>query len=207
MAQQAHDDKLDALLAAAARVFAKRGFHQTSMRDLARESGVSLSGLYYYVKSKDELLFLIQDRNFAAVLATMQEATAGIENPIERLARFIDNHLEYFASHMPEMKVLSHESGALSGDFLSRVNAKKQQYTRALMDILAEVEHTNGPAHVNRRIATYTLFGMMNWIYNWYDPLGDLSVEVLSQSMCRLFLGGYVGLPVSDAVLPHLTAG
>jgi AcrR family transcriptional regulator len=205
--QLAHDEKLDALLAAAARVFAKRGYHETSMRDLARESGVSLSGLYYYVKSKDELLFLIQDRSFAAVLASMQEAIAGIENPVERLAYFIDNHLDYFASHMAEMKVLSHESGALSGDFLSRVNAKKQQYTRALMDILADVERTHGPAHVNRRIATYTLFGMMNWIYNWYDPLGDLSVEVLSQSMCRLFLGGYVGMPVSDAVLPHLTAG
>jgi AcrR family transcriptional regulator len=205
--QQAHDEKLDALLGAAARVFAKRGYHETSMRDLARESGVSLSGLYYYVKRKDELLFLIQDRSFAAVLATMREATAGIENPVERLARFIDNHLDYFASHMAEMKVLSHEAGALPGEFRSRVNAKKDQYTRALMDILAEVERSNGPAHVNRRIATYTLFGMMNWIYNWYDPLGDLSVEVLSQSTCRLFLGGYVGMPVSDAVLPHLTAG
>ncbi len=205
--QPAHDEKLDALLAAAARVFAKRGYHETSMRDLARESGVSLSGLYYYVKSKDELLFLIQDRSFAAVLAGMHEALDGVENPVERLARFIDNHLDYFASHMAEMKVLSHEALALSGDFLARVNAKKQEYTRTLMDILAEVERAQGPAHINRRIATYTLFGMMNWIYNWYDPLGDLSVEVLSQSMCRLFLGGYVGLPVSDAVLPHLTAG
>ncbi|HEU5173161.1 MAG TPA: TetR/AcrR family transcriptional regulator [Gemmatimonadaceae bacterium] len=205
--QPAHDEKLDALLAAAARVFAKRGYHETSMRDLARESGVSLSGLYYYVKSKDELLFLIQDRSFAAVLAGMHEALEGVENPLERLARFIDNHLDYFASHMAEMKVLSHEALALSGDFLVRVNAKKQEYTRTLMDILAEVERVQGPAHINRRIATYTLFGTMNWIYNWYDPLGDLSVEVLSQSMCRLFLGGYVGLPVSDAVLPHLTAG
>ncbi|MGQ0712916.1 MAG: TetR/AcrR family transcriptional regulator [Gemmatimonadaceae bacterium] len=205
--QQAHDDKLDALLAAAARVFAKRGYHETSMRDLARESGVSLSGLYYYVKSKEELLYLIQERNFAAVLDGMRESTAGVDDPVNRLARFIDNHLDYFASHMAEMKVLSHEAGALTGSFLARVSAQKQEYTRALMDILADVERTQGPAHVNRRIATYTLFGMMNWIYNWYDPLGDLSVEVLSQSMCRLFLGGYVGLPVSEALLPHLTAG
>src|SRR5688572_33344591 len=114
------------------------------MRDLARESGVSLSGLYYYVKSKDELLFLIQDRSFAAVLSSMEEAVAGVENPVERLARFIDNHLDYFASHMAEMKVLSHESGALSGEFLSQVNAKKREYTRVLMDILADVERTNG---------------------------------------------------------------
>ena len=205
--QQAHDEKLDALLAAAARVFAKRGYHETSMRDLARESGVSLSGLYYYVKSKEELLYLIQERSFAAVLEGMREALAGVEDPVARLARFIDNHLDYFASHMAEMKVLSHEAGALSGTFLTRVSTQKQEYTRALMDILAEVERTQGPAHVNRRIATYSLFGMMNWIYNWYDPLGDLSVEVLSQSTCRLFLGGYVGLPVAEAALPHLTTG
>lgn len=204
---QAHDEKLDALLAAAARVFAQRGYHQTSMRDLARESGVSLSGLYYYVDSKEELLFLIQDRSFAAVLEGMRSALEGVEAPVDRLARFIDSHLDYFASHMSEMKVLSHEAGALSGAFLARVNEKKHEYTRTLMDILADVERVQGPAHVNRRIATYALFGMMNWIYNWYDPLGDLSVEVLSQSVCRLFLGGYVGMPVPDAVLPHLTTG
>jgi AcrR family transcriptional regulator len=204
---QAHDEKLDALLGAAARVFARRGYHETSMRDLARESGVSLSGLYYYVDSKEELLFLIQDRSFAAVLAGMHEALDGVTTPVDRLARFVDNHLDYFASHMAEMKVLSHEAGALTGTYLARVNDKKHEYTRTLMDILADVERTQGPAHVNRRIATYALFGMMNWIYNWYDPLGDLGVEVLSQSVCRLFLGGYVGMPVPEASLPHLTTG
>ena len=83
----------------------------------------------------------------------------------------------------------------------------KRGYKRMLMDILADVERTHGPAHANRRVATYALFGMMNWIYNWYDPLGDLGVELLSQNMCRLFLGGYVGLPVSEQALPRASAG
>ena len=207
MASPTHDQKLDALLADAARVFAQHGYHRTSMRDLARETGVSLSGLYYYVRSKEELLFLIQERNFTAVLDGMRERLDGVTDPIERLTRFVDNHLDYFASHMAEMKVLSHEAGALEGDFLARVNDIKREYTRALMDILAEVERTHGPAHVNRRVATYTLFGMMNWIYNWYDPLGDVGVESLAQSTCRLFLGGYVGLPVSESSLPQTAAG
>jgi hypothetical protein len=108
---------------------------------------------------------------------------------------------------MAEMKVLSHEAGALSGDALHTVNEMKSEYTRSLMDILAGIEETYGPAHANRRVAAYSLFGMMNWIYNWYDPLGDLGVELLAQNVGRIFLGGYVGLPVADASLPHTSAG
>jgi TetR/AcrR family transcriptional regulator, cholesterol catabolism regulator len=203
MAGSAHDQKLDALLAAAAQVFAQRGYHETSMRDLAKATGVSLSGLYYYVSGKEELLYLIQSRNFEAVIAGMQEALEGVTDPVERLSRFVENHLDYFASHMAEMKVLSHEAVSLSGDFLEKVNEMKRGYTRVLMDILAELEEAHGPAHVNRRVATYSLFGSMNWIYTWYDPLGDVDVGLLGQSVCRLFLGGYLGLPVSDAALPR----
>jgi hypothetical protein len=105
------------------------------------------------------------------------------------------------------MKVLSHEAGALTGAPLHTVNDMKSEYTRALMDILAGIEETHGPAHANRRVAAYSLFGMMNWIYNWYDPNGDLGVELLAQNVGRIFLGGYVGLPVAVASLPRTRAG
>ena len=207
MATGSRDQKLDALLADAARVFAENGFHRTSMRDLAKATGVSLAGLYYYVESKDELLYLIQSRNFDAVLQSMRDRLEGVSDPIERLFLFIDNHLDYFVSHLAEMKVLSHEAGALVGDYLTRVNATKREYTRLLMDLLADVERAHGPAHANRRVAAYSLFGMMNWAYTWYDPLGDLGVELLSQNIGRIFLGGYVGLPVSASSIPHSSAG
>jgi AcrR family transcriptional regulator len=207
MGQAGYDEKLDALLTSAAKVFAERGYHQTSMRDLAQHSGVSLSGLYYYVKSKQELLFLIQDRNFTAVVAGLTEALQGVRDPLDRLSRFVENHLGYFATHMAEMKVLSHESGSLTGEYLHKVNATKHDYARRLMDILADLEKSHGPAHANRRVATYALFGMMNWIYNWYDPMGDIDVSLLAQNLTRLFLGGYVGASVSASSLPHATAG
>jgi AcrR family transcriptional regulator len=207
MATSAHDQKLDALLSDAARVFAELGYHRTSMRDLARASGASLSGLYYYVDSKEQLLYLIQSRNFDAVLGRLRQELEGVTDPLERLTRFINNHLDYFAAHMAEMKVLSHEAESLTGDYLARVNQTKREYTRLLMDILADVEESYGPAHLTRRVATYSLFGMMNWIYNWYDPLGDIDVQLLSQSMCRLFLGGFVGHPVAEQALPRTTAG
>jgi AcrR family transcriptional regulator len=207
MANQTRDQKLEGLLSSAAREFALRGYDRTSMRDLARASGVSLAGVYYYVQSKEELLFLIQSRNFEAVIAGMRDTLRGVTDPVERLPRFIDHHLDYFATHMAEMTVLSREADALEGEFLLRVNDMKRQYTRALMDVLAEIEKAHGPAHANRRVAPYSLFGMMNWIYTWYDPLGDVGVELLSQNICRLFLGGYVGLPVDEAALSRGGAG
>ena len=133
MAGPTRDQKLDTLLAAAAEVFAERGYHETSMRDLARSAGISLAGVYYYVQSKEELLFLIQSRNFEAVIAGMREALDGVTDPLERIARFIDNHLDYFATHMAEMKVLSHEAGALTGDATCCRTSTNQPHTRSGM--------------------------------------------------------------------------
>jgi len=63
-----YDERLDHLLARAAKVFAERGYHSTTMRDLAAASGMSLAGMYYYVKGKEELLSLIEERCFTRVL-------------------------------------------------------------------------------------------------------------------------------------------
>src|SRR5690242_17694228 len=121
-----YDERLDALLAAAARVFAERGYHSTSMRDLAAACGVSLAGIYYYVRGKEGLLALIQERCFSAVLGGAKAAVAREPDSIGRLEAFIRHHVTFFASHMAEMKVLSHEALALSGEARRRVNAIKR---------------------------------------------------------------------------------
>src|SRR5207245_1655747 len=71
-----YDERLDHLLARAAKVFAERGYHSTTMRDLAAASGMSLAGMYYYVKGKEELLSLIEERCFTRVLDGARRAIA-----------------------------------------------------------------------------------------------------------------------------------
>ncbi|PYS34813.1 MAG: hypothetical protein DMF75_05435, partial [Acidobacteria bacterium] len=111
-----HDQKLELILRTAARIFAEKSYHSTSMRDISRATGVSLAGLYHYCKSKAELLFLIQDHCFGRVLESLEQRTRGINDPFEKLRIFIDNHLSFFAANMAEMKVLSHEAQSLAGD-------------------------------------------------------------------------------------------
>lgn len=190
-----YDQKLEFILRTAARIFAEKGYHSTSIRDIARATGVSLAGLYYYCRSKEELLYLIQAHCFERVAARLAERLANVTAPVEKLRVFVENHLSFFAANMAEMKVLSHEAEALTGTFYERVADAKQNYTQLARGILAEVRaaHLEQKTQVDVTIATYALFGMMNWIYNWYDPHGKLDVTALVANILRLFLAGYVG--------------
>jgi AcrR family transcriptional regulator len=184
-----YDQRLDHLLTQAARVFAERGYHSTSMRDLAAASGMSLAGMYYYLKSKEDLLFLIQERCFTRVLEGARMTLMRTREPVERLQEFIRHHVTYFAAHMAEMKVLSHEASALTGEPRRRVKAIKRRYVDLLEGLLREA--VPGEPAGERSAAAYVLFGMMNWIYNWYDPAGPLDPERLADLITRVFVGGF----------------
>jgi AcrR family transcriptional regulator len=204
-----YDQKLELILRTAAQIFAEKGYHPTSMRDIARATGVSLAGLYYYCKSKEELLFFIQDHCFGRVAERLEERLRETTEPVEKLRIFIENHLSFFAANMAEMKVLSHEADALTGELYERVAVTKQQYTHLARGILAEVQVSAPPREpaLELTVATYALFGMMNWIYNWYDPRGKLDVTALVANVTRLFLSGFVGPAQVAEPLPAAPPG
>jgi TetR/AcrR family transcriptional regulator, cholesterol catabolism regulator len=188
-----YDQKLEFILRSAARIFAEKSYHSTSMRDISRATNVSLAGLYHYCKSKEELLFLIQDNCFGRVLERLEQRLQDVEDPIAKLGIFIENHLSFFAANMAEMKVLSHEAESLRGDLYTHVSTRKDNYTKLARKILSEVQQTgNSKEPIDLTVATYALFGMMNWIYNWYDPQGKLTVSDLADNVMKLFLNGFM---------------
>jgi len=185
------DRRREALLGVAAKVFAARGYHRTTMRDLSRASGMSLAGMYYYVRGKEDLLLEVQRGCFERVRQGAEVALAAAEGPEERLLAFIRHHVTFFARHMDEMKVLSHEAESLSGGARQDVRRLKRSYVDLCLALLADLDAHAGGERPNRLVAVYTLFGMMNWIYTWYDPAGPVGVEELAENIGRLFLNGY----------------
>src|SRR5258708_14189569 len=101
------DRRLARILGHATNVFCDKGYAAASMRDLSRASGVSLSGLYYYFESKEELLYLIQKDTFSTIVARLRERLEGVSDPVERIRCFILNHLDYFLANQKAMTVLS----------------------------------------------------------------------------------------------------
>jgi len=182
--------KLQLILRVSSQVFAERGFGATSIRDISRAAGVSLSGLYYYFESKQHLLYLIQSATFTFVLESLQARLTDVTDPAERLHLLVLNHIDYFLAHPNEMKVLSHEEDALDEPFREKVQAIKRRYYGLAREIFESLAAEGLAPGVNQRIAVLSLFGMMNWPYKWYKPGVDPDAEELTSAIVGIFLRG-----------------
>src|SRR5512142_1649510 len=167
--------RMEEILRHAADVFCEKGYEGASMRDLSRATKMSLAGLYYYFESKEKLLYLIQRHTFTTIREQLKQRLEDVQDPNQRIRVFIHNHLEYFLAHRKAMKVLSHESDALSGAYRDELRAIKRDYFRICVELVENVMLAAGveSSRPEARIAALSLFGMMNWIYTWYDPRLD----------------------------------
>lgn len=182
--------RLTDILKAAAEVIAERGFEGASVREVAARGGIGLSGIYYYFKSKDEMLFAIQRNTFSALIEGLREKLDGAANPQERLRIVVSNHLRYFFSHPQELKVCFHELDSLSGDYYQLVLRLRREYYDIVRSVMAQLgssdEHTVS-------LNTLFLFGSLNWTHMWYDPQeGDDSQRVVD-ALLALYTHGACG--------------
>lgn len=183
------DRRLGKILAHATEVFYEKGYAGASMRDLSRSSGMSLAGLYYYFESKEKLLYLIQKHTFTTIVERLRERLDAVPDPEERIRVFVLNHLEYFLANRKAMTVLSHEDDVLRNGFGAEVAALKREYYRICVALLDDFKRAKR-LEFSSRMAVLSLFGMMNWIYTWYNPRVDADAEELSREMGDIFLRG-----------------
>ena len=195
------DRRLAKILAHATEVFYEKGYEGASMRDLARSSGTSLSGLYYYFESKEKLLYLIQKHTFTTIVERLRDRLDDVTNPEERIRACILNHLEYFLANQKAMTVLSHEDDVLKNSFGADIAAIKREYYRICIGLLDDFKRENR-LQFSSRTAVLSLFGMMNWIYTWYNPRSDADAKELAREMGDIFLRG-----ISSAIQIKATRG
>jgi len=188
----ASSPQLGKILDHATEVFCDKGYEGASMRDIARATGMSLAGMYHYLGSKERLLYLIQKHTFSTILGRLRDQLEGISDPEQGIRVVILNHLEYFLEHQQAMKVLSHEDEALEGDYGREVAGIKREYYRICLDLLNRYRKEKG-LQFDSRIAVLSLFGMMNWIYTWYNRRQDGSASRMARDMGNIFFQGIGG--------------
>jgi TetR/AcrR family transcriptional regulator, cholesterol catabolism regulator len=183
------DRRLGHILDHATEVFCEKGYEGASMRDLSRATGMSLAGLYYYFESKERLLFLIQKHTFTTILEKLKALLENVTDPEQRIRLFILNHLQYFVSNQQGLKVLSHEDESLKNGLSSEIAGIKREYYRICLELMEDLRRKRG-LDFNTRTAVMSLFGMINWIYTWYNPRVDGNAAALAERMGNIFLTG-----------------
>ncbi len=185
------DSKLLHLLDSAARVFSEVGYDKASMRRIAAEAEVSLSGIYHYVASKEELLYWIQFHTFDSLLRGLETCLDDDDDPRARLEAAVRNHVGHFGENMEELKVCARELETLEGEAYNEVNDRRRSYFKAVHDIVKELQ-PEGEDRLDSWLATANLFGMLNWFYQWWDPeRSRVSLDDLAVQQTALFLDDY----------------
>ena len=162
------------------------------MSDVAAELKLSKGGLYHHFRSKDEILFYLMNHALDITEERVVKPLRNIADPEQRLRDLIRLHVSVVLSAEDrEITVMLHENHPLPPGLRKRINARKKNYVQLVENLIAEVQHQRGSVNaVSARAAAFALLGMINWIYQWYKPQGELDPERLAGQYTSILFSG-----------------
>jgi AcrR family transcriptional regulator len=182
------DKKIHSITQAAAKLFSSKGYVQTSMEEVAAEARMSKSLLYYYFRDKSDILDYILSSFLDSILQNTQEHLQKVENPTERLRVIILEHVRTYCDHPYLAKTLLNEAFNLPSTKLRKIKIKEREYYKLIFQSISSYSQDKIDKDEVTAL-TFTLLGMCNWIYAWYNPKGRLAPEQLSHLIFGIFTG------------------
>jgi AcrR family transcriptional regulator len=178
------------ILAGAGRVFARLGYGQSTLEDVAGEVGISRATLYYYVGTKEELLVgLLHDP--IQTMRTRLEEVAELPLPApERLAAALREYVRTMAE-LPELFVFLSENvhQVMTGPEADHIRDNADRYGRTLADVIRSgAKAGEFRTDIDPSVAVLGIIGMFNWIHRWYNPEGERSLEDFGEDFIEMAL-------------------
>ena len=196
-------DRGEEVYAAALRLFREKGYHATSMQDIAAAVGLYKGSLYHYIDGKEELLARVFERGMGALLADVERIAADTTcAPSAQLRQIVEAHVAAVATNLDALTVYLHEWRALAGDSLYTVRAQRERYTHLVAEIVARGVQSGEFRVPDVGIATLGLLGMCNWLCQWYSPSGRLSAREIGARFADMVLDGLRGPTSSSTRTP-----
>lgn len=170
------------IVKAAVKLFKERGFHQVTVRNIAEEAKVSNGGFYHHFKTKDELLFYINEFIMDYVIKCAEEVIEMPQTPVEKMFGIISSFVRAFYVYNLEIVVMYQESHYLAPEYYEKMRVKRDRYSKIVIEVIEEGVRLNEFRNVEPiRMIGFMIFGIVNWTYTWYDPTGELTIEEISE--------------------------
>jgi AcrR family transcriptional regulator len=181
----------DQVRAAALRLFKEKGYHATSMRDIASEVGINKGSLYSYIRSKEDLLIPVFEQAMAVLLAQIEQVTADTSlTPTERLERAIHAHVTAVADNLDVLTVYLSEWRQLAAESLTTVRLHRERYAALFLQILQDGVDSGEFRSMDTRIVTLGMIGMCNYLFRWYRPEGRLLPNQIADELIEMVMNG-----------------
>lgn len=177
------------ILAAAARLFANKGYPGTSMNEVAEACNVSKPTLYHYVRDKHELLMQICESHVQSLAVLVDEVRAQDLAPEAHLRALIARFVREYGEAQHQHRVLTEDVKFLDDEDRARLLEVERRVVAAFADAVAAVRPELKGARLQKPL-TMLLFGMINWTFTWLRPDGELTYEAVAPMVADLFFGG-----------------
>jgi AcrR family transcriptional regulator len=179
--------KRQIVLRTAARVFSQRGFHQTTLTDIARELHIAKPTLYHYFKSKDEILLEVQQAAIAQMTAVELNPQSTSRNGRELFEAFVNRYVTMIVDDFGTCLIKTGDL-PLEPDNRKAIRKGSKGIELTMRAILERGAKDKSLAPCDAMLEAMFLFGSLNWIPYWYRPDGELSVEGLAEKVTRSLL-------------------
>ncbi|HEY7469524.1 MAG TPA: TetR/AcrR family transcriptional regulator [Acidimicrobiia bacterium] len=179
------------VVAAAGRLFAEKGYHGTSMRDLGRELGLLGSSLYAHVDSKQDLLVGVVEEGARLFQDSAERALAVEGSGSDRLRTLISGHVDVVLANLEVVRTFLNEAGMLDADHRSRVIAARDRYEQAFREAIA-LGAGDGSLRtdVDPKMASIFVLSILNALERWYHPGGELGRDQLVEAVVSFVTTG-----------------
>jgi AcrR family transcriptional regulator len=180
------------VIRAAARVFRERGFHGTSMQQIADAVGLQKGSLYHHITSKEELLHDVMMDGLTQLSERLEAVATSSLPPDEKLRQLIETHIYYAAESRDIATVVLFEHRAMMGfpalreEYIARRDLFESQFRTAIQEGVDSGDFR--PMDVP--IVAQTLLGAHNWLVMWYRPDGRLPPQEIATVIADTFLHG-----------------
>jgi len=174
----------------AAKIFLDQGYDATSMDDIAEALQITKAGLYYYIESKEELLYQIISHGLDWLEREVIQPARGLADPEARLRWIIEHHGKGLLKGSRVIPLLTDEVSALSPSHRQQILRRKRAYFDLVRGTLNELRRLGKLRNIDTTAATFGLFGILLWLPRWYRPGGRMSAAQTLDHMMNLYLGG-----------------
>ncbi len=180
------------IIDAAAEIFHRNGYADTSVQDVAEAVGILKGSLYYYIDSKEDLLYrvLLEVHEDAEGILDLISAMTDV-TPLDRIAAYVKRHVEYNVRNVTKVAVYYHDFDLLSAERRNDIRQHRRQYENFLENLIRDAQAAGEVAKdADPRVLAYCMFGTMNWTYTWYRPNGRVSVAELCDMIAQFTVNG-----------------
>jgi AcrR family transcriptional regulator len=184
------DARWQEILAGAARVFARLGYHQATLEDVAAEVGLNRATLYYYVGTKEDLLVSLLRGPLETLRVQLEDISARPLSARDKLVTTLRQYVATMAEH-PELFIFLGENvhNVMSGPEADAIRGNADRYGRVLAEVISTgVAAGEFRSDIEPMVAVLAILGMFNWMHRWYNPRGRRSLAEFGEAFITMAL-------------------